>query len=74
MAYTIVSDICEGIADCIAVCPTEAIHWAEWRTNAKGTKYVYIDETKCAECGACASACPITGAVLDEWKPELQDR
>jgi hypothetical protein len=35
MSYTIVADVCEGIHDCIPVCPIE-------------------------------------GAILDEWVPELQ--
>ncbi len=72
MAYTIVADVCEGIADCIPVCPVECIHWAEAKTNAKGTKYTYIDDAACIDCGACLSVCPIEGAILDEWKPELQ--
>jgi NAD-dependent dihydropyrimidine dehydrogenase PreA subunit len=72
MAYTIVADLCEGIADCIPVCPVECIHWAEGKTNTKGTKYTYIDDATCIDCGACLSVCPIEGAILDEWKPELQ--
>jgi len=72
MSYTIVADVCEGVADCIPVCPVECIHWAEGKTNAKGTKYTWIDDSVCIDCGACLSVCPIEGAILDEWKPELQ--
>lgn len=72
MAYTIVSEICEGIADCIPVCPVDCIHWAEGKENAKGHKYPTIDGDTCIDCGACLAACPIEGAILDEWKPELQ--
>jgi len=72
MSYTIVADVCEGIGDCIPVCPVECIHWAEGKTNTKGTKYTYIDDATCIDCGACLSVCPIEGAILDEWKPELQ--
>ena len=72
MSYTIVSDVCEGVADCIPICPEECIHWAESKINAKGTKYVYIDETRCTDCDACRFVCPISDAVLDEWRPELQ--
>jgi NAD-dependent dihydropyrimidine dehydrogenase PreA subunit len=71
-SYTIVADTCEGIADCIPVCPVECIHWARGQTNTKGTKYVYIDAAVCIDCGACLSVCPIEGAILDEWRPELQ--
>jgi NAD-dependent dihydropyrimidine dehydrogenase PreA subunit len=72
MAYTIVADVCEGVGDCVPVCPVECIHWAEGKKNVKGTKYTWIDESTCIDCGACLSACPVEGAILDEWKPELQ--
>lgn len=72
MSYTIVTDICEGIADCIAICPAECIGWGRDQPNAKGTRYVVIDPERCTNCGACLSVCPIEDAVLDTWKPELQ--
>jgi NAD-dependent dihydropyrimidine dehydrogenase PreA subunit len=73
MSYTIVSDICEGVGDCIPVCPVACILWAEGKTNTKGTKYTYITtDPSCIDCGACISVCPVEGAILDEWKPELQ--
>src|SRR5262245_46510623 len=71
-SYTIVADVCEGIADCIPVCPVECIHWAQGRTNSEGTNYVFIDAAVCIDCGTCLSVCPIEGAILDEWRPELQ--
>ncbi|MDZ4837558.1 MAG: 4Fe-4S dicluster domain-containing protein [Candidatus Melainabacteria bacterium] len=71
-AYTIVSDVCEGIGDCIAVCPVECISWAEGKTNAKGTAFAFIDGETCISCRGCLNACPIEGAILDEWHPELQ--
>jgi NAD-dependent dihydropyrimidine dehydrogenase PreA subunit len=74
MSYTIVSDLCEGHADCIPVCPQECIHWAESKTNTKGTCYVYIDDSRCTNCDACRFVCPIAGAVLDKWLPALQRR
>src|ERR1700730_15351943 len=72
MSYTVVTDVCEGIADCIPVCPVECMHWADGKRNAKGCKYVWIDNSICIRCGACLSVCPIEGAILDEWHPELQ--
>src|ERR1700733_8387581 len=63
MSYTIVSDICEGVGDCVPVCPVECIHWADGKTNAKGTKYPWIDDATCIDCGACFSACPVEGAI-----------
>ena len=74
MSYTIVSDICEGKADCIPVCPVDCIHWVDDknRKNTKGNSYPMIDNETCIDCGACLAACPVEGAILDEWKPELQ--
>jgi NAD-dependent dihydropyrimidine dehydrogenase PreA subunit len=73
MPYTIVSDICEGAADCIPVCPVDCIHWPDGEPkNEKGFKYPYIDHDTCIDCGACLAACPVEGAVLDDAQPELQ--
>ena len=72
MSYTIVTDLCEGIADCIPVCPVECIHWAEGEINEKGTKYTWINPAVCIDCGACLSVCPIEGAILEGWEPALQ--
>ncbi|MBX9723427.1 MAG: ferredoxin family protein [Candidatus Obscuribacterales bacterium] len=72
MAYTIVTDICEGIADCIPACPVSCIDWAVGQTNEKGKKFVWIDDSICIDCSACFSACPVEGAILEEWVPELQ--
>jgi len=71
-SYTIVADICEGVGDCIPVCPVECIHWAIDQTNAKGTAFVYIDGGECINCHACLAVCPVEGAILDEWEPTLQ--
>jgi len=72
MSYTIVSDVCQGSADCFPVCPVECIHWAEGKVNKKNMKYAYIDDQTCINCGACLSACPVEGAIHDQWEPELQ--
>ncbi len=72
MAFRIESDICEGIADCISVCPTESIRWVKdedgstWKRNRKGTKFVTIDPDTCSSCGACLSVCPIEGAIRSD--------
>ena len=73
MPYTIVSNVCEGAADCIPVCPVDCIKWPEPRkTNSKGFEYPYIEHDTCIDCGACLAACPVEGAIIDEAKPELQ--
>jgi NAD-dependent dihydropyrimidine dehydrogenase PreA subunit len=71
-AYTIVADVCEGAGDCISVCPVECISWADGQVNVKGTKFAIINPDLCLPCGACLNVCPVEGAILDEWKPELQ--
>ena len=68
-SYTIVSDVCAGIADCVAVCPVDCILTAK---DIAGKDYSLIDDSRCIACGACLSVCPIKGAILDEWRPELQ--
>lgn len=73
MSYTIVSDVCEGSADCFAVCPVNCIYWDEGKTNKKDKQYAYIDNQTCIDCGACLDVCPFQGAILDQWKPELQN-
>jgi len=70
--YTVARDVCEGIHDCVAVCPTECIVPAGARVNAKGTRFVEILGARCIDCGACLSVCPIQDAIVDAWKPELQ--
>jgi NAD-dependent dihydropyrimidine dehydrogenase PreA subunit len=52
VAYTIDRDVCEGIGDCVAVCPTECIAWVDGAVNAKGTRHTRI----CPACGAPVAA------------------
>jgi NAD-dependent dihydropyrimidine dehydrogenase PreA subunit len=72
MAYTIHTDVCEGIADCIPVCPVECIDFVDDKTNTKGTKWAYINWDICIDCGACLAACPIEGAISDEQVDGVQ--
>lgn len=73
MAYTIVSDVCEGCQDCIPICPVDCIsHRTTGPINPKGATYSVIDGFACIDRGACLRVCPIEGAILDEWRPELQ--
>lgn len=74
MAFTIVSDRCEGIGECRSVCPVDCIVTVADATNAMGTHYSAIEPTRCTDCGACRSVCPIPGAILDTWHPDLQHR
>jgi len=70
MAYTIASNICEGIADCVPACPVACIEQGDG-ANAKGTIWFKIDAAICIDCGVCLQVCPIDGAILPEERPEL---
>lgn len=70
MAYTIVSDICEGIAECVPACPVACIE-QEQGANQKGTIWFKIDPNICIDCGVCLQVCPIPGAILPEERLEL---
>ena len=71
MAHTIVTDVCEGVADCVGACPVACIHPGEG-ANSKGTAFYWIDFDTCIDCGICLQVCPVEGAILPEEKPELQ--
>ena len=62
MSYIIHPNICEGVADCVPVCPVDCIHPGTG-ANTKGTGFYWVDEEVCISCGACLAACPIDGAV-----------
>jgi len=71
MAYSIVTNICEGIADCVPACPVACIHPGEGK-NTKGTDWFWIDFDTCIDCGICLQVCPVAGAILPEERPDLQ--
>jgi len=72
MAYTIVTNTCEGIADCAPACPVACIHPGEGK-NPKGTDWYWIDFDTCIDCGICLQICPVAGAILPEERPDLQN-
>ncbi|MDX2273011.1 MAG: 4Fe-4S dicluster domain-containing protein [Cyanobacteriota bacterium] len=71
MPHTIVTEICQGIADCVAACPVACIHPGEV-PNGQGLNYYWIDYPTCIDCGICLQVCPVEGAIVPEEKPELQ--
>nr|YP_002048827.1 ferredoxin [Paulinella chromatophora]ACB42617.1 ferredoxin [Paulinella chromatophora] len=71
MAHTIVTDICEGIADCVNACPVACIHMGNG-INKKGTNFYWIDFNTCIDCGICLQVCPLENAILAEERSELQ--
>jgi len=71
MAHTIVTNVCEGVADCVDACPVACIHPGKG-ANSKGTAFYWIAFDTCIDCGICLQVCPVEGAILPEEKPELQ--
>eukprot|EP00741_Cyanophora_paradoxa_P018108 tig00021037_g17484.t1 len=71
MAYTIVTDVCEGDSTCMEACPVNCIHEGPGQ-NAKGKEWFWIDFDSCIDCGICLEVCPIEGAILPEQVPEKQ--
>lgn len=71
MPYTIITDECEGFADCVDVCPIACIY-PGFGKNAKGIDdWNWIDFSTCIDCGICLKVCPV-GAILPEERPDLQ--
>jgi NAD-dependent dihydropyrimidine dehydrogenase PreA subunit len=71
MPHTIVTNTCEGIADCVDACPVACIHEGPGK-NSKGTDWYWIDFATCIDCGICLQVCPVDGAIVPEERPELQ--
>ncbi|SQE00224.1 MULTISPECIES: DUF362 domain-containing protein [unclassified Parafrankia] len=43
-------------------CPADCIY--------EGNRKMYINPDECTECGACAVACPVGAAMIDEMVPD----
>ncbi len=71
MPHTIVSDICEGVAQCSEACPVGCIKPAS-NKNIKGTNFYWIEFETCIDCGVCLQVCPVKGAVIAEERSDLQ--
>lgn len=72
MAFTIVSDACEGMGECRSVCPVECIVKVVVAEDDAVRAISAIDPERCTDCGACLSVCPISGAIVNEWRPDRQ--
>ncbi len=72
MSHTIVTNTCEGVADCVEACPVACIHDGPGK-NKKGTAWYWIDFSTCIDCGICLQVCPVEGAIVDEERPDLQN-
>lgn len=54
------SDFCVGCGACEAICPQNAISFA----NTNGCLSLKIDKKKCGNCGSCLNVCPIIHAAF----------
>ncbi|HGY5531671.1 MAG: indolepyruvate ferredoxin oxidoreductase subunit alpha [Prochlorococcus sp.] len=71
MPHSIVTDICEGVADCAQACPVGCIKPSQGK-NIKGINFYWINFEICIDCGICSQVCPVEGAVLAEERHDLQ--
>ena len=72
LSHTIVTKVCEGVADCAEACPVACIHEGPGK-NLKGTSWYWIDFSVCIDCGICLQVCPVKGAIIAEERPEYQE-
>ena len=72
MPYTIITDVCEGVTDCVDACPVACIYYPGLGKNAKGTTWSWIDFDACIDCNICLQVCPVEGAIIPERRPDLQ--
>ena len=57
--------MCEGCADCIDVCPTEAIEMVDLDAKIPHAWVVSVEE--CVGCGNCARECLIGAVQMTEY-------
>ena len=69
--HSIVTETCEGVADCVDACPVACIHPSSSK-NLKGMDWYWIDFSTCIDCGICLQVCPVEGAIVPEERPDLQ--
>ena len=72
MPHSIVTNTCEGVADCVDACPVACIHEGPGK-NTKGTDWYWIDFSTCIDCGICLQVCPVEGAIVPEERSDLQN-
>jgi NAD-dependent dihydropyrimidine dehydrogenase PreA subunit len=71
LSHTIVTDVCEGVADCVEACPVSCIHEGEG-LNSQSKDWYWIDFDTCIDCGICLQVCPVEGAIIPDERPDLQ--
>ncbi|MBE3550976.1 MAG: Ferredoxin [Brockia lithotrophica] len=71
MAYVITS-ACIGAkhAECVDVCPVDAIHPRPGTPEFEQEEMLYIDPDVCIDCGACEAVCPVNAIYHEDFVPE----
>ena len=62
MAHTIVTDVCEGIADCLDACTCGLYSARKGTHQRRSTEFFWIDFDTCIDCGICLQVCPGGGS------------
>ena len=57
MTAIVNKETCNGCAECIEVCPLDAIEVKDG--------VAVVDEDTCGDCGACVDACPTESITVD---------
>ena len=70
VAY-IIAQPCVGIKDgeCIAVCPLDCIHPTPAEYAFREADMLYIDPTRCIDCGLCMDECQMGAIFADNALP-----
>jgi len=71
MAHSIVTDVCEGIADCVDACPVACIDQGKGK-NKKGTDFYWINSIHASIAVSACRCVPVEGAIVAEERPDLQ--
>lgn len=67
----VITESCIGVKQtaCVDVCPTDAIHPRQDEAGFSSTKQLYIDPSRCIDCGLCVPECPVKAIMPDHAVP-----
>lgn len=67
----VICEPCVGVKDtsCVDVCPVSAIHPRPNEPEFERTDQLFIDPSRCSDCGACVAACPKSAIYAIEDVP-----
>jgi ferredoxin len=66
----VIIDTCTKDAQCVDVCPSEAIGPKKEDANFPDVTQLFINPAACLDCGACAAVCPTNSIFAAEELPE----